>query len=79
MQSSIAIIDCMAGITIRQLSEHTKRKLRIRADQHGRSMEQEAREILQAELAKNPAPPRDMVKGVVSETMKPTPSAHASL
>jgi len=36
----------MASITIRQLPETTKRKLRIRAAQHGRSMEQEAREIL---------------------------------
>ena len=46
------IIDVMASITIRQLPETTKRKLRIRAAQHGRSMEQEAREILQIELAK---------------------------
>jgi antitoxin FitA len=40
----------MASITIRQLPEATKRKLRIRAAQHGRSMEQEAREILKSEL-----------------------------
>ena len=43
-------IDCMSSITIRQLEEGTKRKLRIRAAQHGRSMEQEAREILRNEL-----------------------------
>ena len=36
----------MASITIRQLEETTKRKLRMRAARHGRSMEQEAREIL---------------------------------
>jgi len=42
----------MASITIRQLPEGTKRKLRIRAAQNGRSMEQEAREILRAELNK---------------------------
>lgn len=47
-----AIIDVMASITIRQLPEMTKRKLRIRAAQHGRSMEQEAREILRIELNK---------------------------
>jgi antitoxin FitA len=41
-----AIIDCMASITIRQLEETTKRKLRLRAAKHGRSMEEEAREIL---------------------------------
>ena len=46
------IIDCMASITIRQLPEETKRKLRVRAAQHGRSMEQEARDILKNELAK---------------------------
>lgn len=46
------IIDCMASITIRQLPESTKRKLKIRAAQHGRSMEQEAREILRIELSK---------------------------
>jgi plasmid stability protein len=46
------IIDCMASITIRRLPEITKRKLRIRAAQNGRSMEQEAREILRIELNK---------------------------
>ena len=46
------IIDCMASITIRRLPESTKRKLKIRAAQHGKSMEQEAREILTNELAK---------------------------
>ncbi len=40
----------MASITIRQLPETTKRKLRIRAAQHNRSMEQEAREILKNAL-----------------------------
>lgn len=40
----------MASITIRQLPENTKRKLRIRAAQNGRSMEEEAREILRTEL-----------------------------
>lgn len=41
----------MASITIRQLPEETKRKLKIRAAEHGRSMEQEAREILKRELS----------------------------
>src|SRR6266852_4357817 len=40
----------MASITIRQLEENTKRKLRMRAALHGRSMEQEAREILKTAL-----------------------------
>jgi len=54
----------MASITIRQLPENTKRKLRIRAAQHGRSMEQEAREILQNELAKAAEPPKDIVAAI---------------
>ena len=45
-----AIIDCMASITIRNLEEATKRKLKIRAAMNGRSMEQEAREILKSAL-----------------------------
>lgn len=47
----IAIIDDMASITIRNLDEATKRKLKIRAAINGRSMEQEAREILKSALA----------------------------
>ena len=41
----------MATLTIRQLDEKTKTLLRVRAAQHGRSMEQEAREILRSALA----------------------------
>jgi plasmid stability protein len=36
----------MASITIRNLDDSLKRRLRIRAAEHGRSMEEEAREIL---------------------------------
>ena len=56
----------MASITIRQLPESTKRKLRIRAAQHGRSMEHEAREILKSELNKphDASPPRDLGKAI---------------
>jgi plasmid stability protein len=36
----------MASITIRNLDETVKRKLRLRAAQRNRSMEDEAREIL---------------------------------
>jgi antitoxin FitA len=38
----------MATLTIRQLDEKTKSRLRIRAAHHGRSMEEEAREILRS-------------------------------
>ena len=40
----------MASITIRRLDDSVKAKLRVRAATHGRSMEEEAREILKAEL-----------------------------
>jgi plasmid stability protein len=49
---SNAIIDFMASIVIRNLDEATKRKLKIRAAMNGRSMEQEAREILKGALAR---------------------------
>ena len=38
----------MATLTIRQLDEETKSRLRVRAARHGRSMEEEAREILRS-------------------------------
>lgn len=46
----------MASITIRQLDDAVKARLRIRAAGHGRSMEHEAREILKAGLMSKPAP-----------------------
>ena len=50
-----AIIDCtgaapLASITIRNLDEHTKNRLRVRAAHHRRSMEEEARQILRQAL-----------------------------
>ena len=41
----------MASITIRNLEETVKRKLRLRAAQRNRSMEDEARDILRTALA----------------------------
>ena len=38
----------MASITIRRLDEGTKARLRVRAAQNGRSMEEEARTLLKA-------------------------------
>lgn len=40
----------MASITIRNLDDKLKARLRLRAAQHGWSMEQEVREILQQTL-----------------------------
>jgi plasmid stability protein len=45
----------MASITIRNLDEMVKRKLRLRAAQRNRSMEDEARDILRTALAQEPA------------------------
>ncbi len=36
----------MAAITVRNLDDHVKQRLRVRAAQHGRSMEAEVRAIL---------------------------------
>jgi len=43
----------MASITIRRLDEGTKLRLRVRAAQNGRSMEEEARTLLKAALAEH--------------------------
>jgi plasmid stability protein len=48
----------MASITIRNLEETTKRKLKVRAAMNGRSMEQEVREILKSVLRGTPKRPR---------------------
>jgi len=54
----------MASLTIRQLEEATKRKLRIRAARHGHSMEQEAREILKSALSQPEEQPKDLGKAI---------------
>lgn len=46
----------MASLIVRNLDEDLKARLRVRAAQHGRSMEAEVREILRNSLA--PAQPR---------------------
>ena len=46
-----------ASITIRNLDPALKERLRVRAAQHGRSMEAEARGILQTVLTPQGAPP----------------------
>ena len=48
----------MASIIIRNLEESTKRKLKVRAAQNGRSMEQEAREILNKALTQPSQKPK---------------------
>ncbi|MFM0652911.1 FitA-like ribbon-helix-helix domain-containing protein [Paraburkholderia sediminicola] len=41
----------MASMTIRNVDDQLKARLRVQAAQHGRSMEDEAREILRAALS----------------------------
>ena len=45
----------MATMTIRNIDDQLKKRLRIRAAQHGRSMEDEARDILRSALSAEPA------------------------
>ncbi len=54
----------MASITIRGLDDTVKAKLRIRAATHGRSMEEEAREILQAGLAAKTPTTLDLARSI---------------
>jgi antitoxin FitA len=49
----------MAGITIRNLDDDVKRRLRVRAVEHGRSMEEEARDILR-QVVGQPSAPRNL-------------------
>lgn len=45
----------MASITIRNLDDTIKQQLRIRAAEHGRSMEEEARDILRVAVGEGRA------------------------
>ena len=65
MQSLIAYgVHAMASITIRNLDEQTKSQLRIRAAHNSRSMEEEARNILRAALARKAATPRNLAEAI---------------
>ena len=59
----------MASITIRNLEDDLKRRLRVRAAEHGRSMEEEAREILRQVVAV-PLPPRDLAAAIRARVAK---------
>ena len=54
----------MASITIRNLEEALKARLRIRAATHGRSMEDEARDILRNALNREPARPVNLASAI---------------
>ena len=54
----------MASITVRNLEEGLKRRLRIRAAENGRSMEQEARAILRAALDQETSKGKDLASAI---------------
>lgn len=56
--------DDMASITIRNLDERLKKRLRVRAAHNGRSMEDEVREILRTVLRSQPTRPRDLAAAI---------------
>ncbi len=53
----------MASITIRNLEDDIKQRLRVRAAVHGRSMEEEARDILRRVVDEG-APPRNLAAAI---------------
>jgi plasmid stability protein len=54
----------VASITIRNLEDSLKSRLRIRAAVHGRSMEDEARDILRSSLSQEPAQQGDLAASI---------------
>ncbi|MBW4699609.1 MAG: plasmid stabilization protein [Aphanocapsa lilacina HA4352-LM1] len=54
----------MASITIRNLDEVLEERLRLRATQHGRSMEDEACDILRRALAEEQSSSRDLAGAI---------------
>jgi plasmid stability protein len=54
----------MASITIRNLDDDLKKRLRLRAAEHGRSMEEEARQILKDGLSDRYRRGADLVRAI---------------
>jgi antitoxin FitA len=54
----------MSSITIRNLDDGVKRQLRLRAAEHNRSMEEEARDILRCALAQETGPSEHWVNKI---------------
>ena len=55
----------MASITVRNLDDEVKARLRVRAAAHGRSMEEEARQILR-EAVERQAEPTHLATAIIS-------------
>jgi len=56
--------DLMASMTIRNIDDSLKQRLRVRAAVHGRSMEDEARDILRSVLAASERPARNLAETI---------------
>ena len=54
----------MASMTIRNIDDALKQRLRVRAATHGRSMEDEARDILRVALAASERPARNLADAI---------------
>lgn len=54
----------MASITIRDLDDRTKERLRVRAARQRRSMEEEARHILREAVAQEDAPAENLAAAI---------------
>lgn len=53
----------MASITVRNLDDDVKRRLRVRAAENGHSMEEEARDILRRAVGEA-SPPKDLGQAI---------------
>ena len=60
----------MASITIRNLDDDIKQRLRVRAAKHGRSMEEEARDILRRVMI-DATSPRDLAAAIRARVAPP--------
>ena len=60
----------MASITVRNLEDGVKRRLRIRAAENGRSMEEEARDILRTALYRQP-PAQENLASIIRARFAP--------
>jgi plasmid stability protein len=54
----------MGSITIRNLDDSLKSRLRVQAAVHGRSMEDEARDILRSALSREPGRQRNLAAAI---------------
>ncbi len=54
----------MATLTIRNVPDHVRDRLRVRAAEHGRSMEAEARNLLEQAVSEAAHPAEDMAETV---------------